>query len=304
MIRVGTDCSGIEAPIQALKKLGINFRHLFSSEIDKHAIMSIKANYNPEVLFEDMTKNRSVPDLDIYVCGFCCQPHSCAGKRQGYNDKRANIFDYCVKTIIETKTKIFILENVKGILSSNNGDYWKHVLKSLEEIKGYNIYYKLLNTKDYGIPQNRPRVYIIGIKKDIQFCEFKFPEKKEMKSLETIIDSGDTSISKFPCNKPEILERIKNSKATFLSTEERNLLRINDESYENYGPCITRSCYYYNIRMKRKASVKELLRLQAFPDDFKQVVSYTQMKRQIGNSMSVNILEELFKEIFKCTSLV
>ena len=105
MLRVGTDCSGIEAPIMALKQLKIPFRHEFSSEIDKHCIESIKANYKPKKIFGDMKKRKlkDIPDIDLYVCGFPCQPFSMAGERKGTDDSRGTIFYECLKVIRNKK---------------------------------------------------------------------------------------------------------------------------------------------------------------------------------------------------------
>ena len=121
-LRVGTDCSGIEAPIQALRQLKIPFKHIFSSDIDKYCIQSIKANYDPEIIFGDKdgpypngditTRNiDDVPDIDLYVCGFPCQPFSQAGQRKGFEDKRGNVFWSCLEVIERKQPKYFILEN-------------------------------------------------------------------------------------------------------------------------------------------------------------------------------------------------
>ena len=182
-LRVGTDCSGIEAPIQALRQLKIPFQHVFSSEIDKYCIQSIKANYHPEILFGDpdgpypngnITQRdiNTVPDIDLYVCGFQCQPFSQAGKRKGFEDKRGNVFWSCLEVIKKKQPKYFILENVKGLLShdrpkdSKRGEYgktWKTIWKEIKKMENYDykIQWKVLNTKDYGIPQNRERIFIV-----------------------------------------------------------------------------------------------------------------------------------------------
>ena len=175
ILRVGTDCSVIEAPIQALIQLEIPFKHVFSSEIDKYCIQSIKANYNPEILFGDkegpfpegdITKRNieDVPDIDLYICGFPCQPFSTSGKRKGLEDKRGNVFWSCLEVIKARKPKYFIFENVRGILSHDKGNTWKVILKELNNLNiyGYTISWETLNTKDFGIPHNRPRVYIVG----------------------------------------------------------------------------------------------------------------------------------------------
>lgn len=139
-LRVGTDCSGIEAPIMALTQLTVPFVHEFSSEIDKHCIASIRANYDPKIIFGDMTK-RKLKDIDLYVCGFPCQPFSDAGKRQGVKDPRGTIFWECLRVIRYKKPTFFILENVKGRQRKNirNDDgrveQIKNVPRRLEGIK-------------------------------------------------------------------------------------------------------------------------------------------------------------------------
>ena len=170
MIRIGTDCSGIEAPIQALKRMGIPFRHRFSCEKDIHCQESIQANYHPEQFDTDMTTRyvRSLPAIDLYVCGFPCQPFSLAGKRQGVEDDRGTIFRYCLEVIHTLRPKCFILENVKGLLNIDDGRTFDAIITSLQRLK-YHITWKVLNTKDYGIPHQRERLYIIGLLSDIPY---------------------------------------------------------------------------------------------------------------------------------------
>jgi DNA (cytosine-5)-methyltransferase 1 len=164
MLKIGTDCSGIEAPIQALKQLKIPYQHIFSSDIDKYVIKSIKANYSPQILFGDpdgkypegdITKRNisDVPDIDLYVCGFPCQPFSQAGRRAGFEDKRGTVFFSCLEVIKKKRPKYFILENVRGLLSHDKGNTFKIIMKELNSLKGYQVDWKLLNTKDYGMIQ-------------------------------------------------------------------------------------------------------------------------------------------------------
>ena len=292
MIKIGTDCSGIEAPIQALKKLKIPFRHEFASEIDKYARDSLLANYDPKTLYNDMTKSRNLPKLDMYVCGFPCQTFSMAGKRRGSGDIRGNVFMHCIKTIKQTKPSLFVLENVKGILSVENGEYWKRVQKYLNGLKEYKIYASLLNTRNYGIPQNRTRIYIVGIKISKQKYEFKFPKYVKMKSIKKYVDKKNTRRDSVSPSRKKAFSKFK---GTFVDFKFINRGLPNPE----YSPVICALSNMWCAPMNRKASVKELLSLQGFPKNFKQIVSDTQMKKQIGNSMSVNVLEHLFKECFK-----
>lgn len=295
MLKIGTDCSGIEAPIQALKRLKVPFKHLFSSEKDKYAIQSILANYKPETLYTDMTEKRELPKLDMYVCGFPCQPFSIGGFRKGSKDCRGNIFLNCIETIQQTNPTLFILENVKGILSVEGGSYWKNIQTDLKNLTDYNIYWKVLNTRDYGIPQNRERVYMVGFLKEKQKREFEFPKKIKMKKIERFVDYKITKKDKIN-RKAESMEKIKKSKGVFIDLG--YLKYTNYNSNMLYSACLNIRNDVWCIPMKRRATIKELLSLQAFPKNFKQIVSDSQMKKQIGNSMSVNVLVHLFKSCF------
>ena len=293
-IRIGTDCSGIEAPIQALQKLGIPFKHVFSSDIDKYCRESILANYEPEILYEDLTKrdNSKVPDIDLYICGFPCQSFSIAGKRKGMKEKRGQIFWHCVDLIETKRPAVFILENVKGLLTINDGKTFNKIIKTLEEINGYTIQYALLNTKDFGIPQHRERIYIIGTK--FQF-DFQLPQQK-MKSLASFVDKTDTLSKSIPpyVIKTGLLSRIPPD-SIFIDI---NFALSSFPNSNLYSPSIT-TAGLWCVPMQRNANIKELLALQNFPKSFKQVVSNTQMKKQIGNSMSVCVLLAIFKMLYK-----
>jgi DNA (cytosine-5)-methyltransferase 1 len=302
MIRVGTDCSGIEAPIQALIQLKIPFKHIFSSDIDKYCIQSIKANYNPEIIFGDkdgpypdgdITKRdiNQVPDIDLYVCGFPCQPFSMAGGRKGFNDKRGNVFFSCLEVIKEKQPKVFILENVKGLLSHDKGNTFKIVMNELNKLKDYNVDWKVLNTKDYGIPQNRERIFIVGVK-NVSY-HIVWPKKKKMKNIKTFIDQSDNSKDKiFPSRKKTLKIIPKNS--IFIDV---GFSMNKNPNSGLYSSCILTQNNIWCVPKHRFANVKELLSLQGFSKKFKQVVSDTQMKKQIGNSMSVNVLIAIFLSI-------
>lgn len=296
MIRVGTDCSGIEAPIQALKKLGINFSHEFASDIDKHVISSIKANYNPKILFGDILQRdiALVPDIDLYICGFPCQSFSQAGYRKGFDDERGVVFYGCLKVISVKKPSYFILENVKGLINHNNGETFKTIINDLEELGMYDIYHKILNTRDYGIPQNRERVYIIGILKSLN-QEWKWPEKKPMQSLNDFVDYQDN-------NSREIINCAKKTLTRIPPDSKFINLGFVKDKFPNsgkYSPTLLKGNCSWCVPMSRYSNIKELLMLQGFPTDFKQVVSLTQLKSQIGNSMSVNVIECLLECLLK-----
>ena len=309
MLRIGTDCSGIEAPIQALLQLRIPFQHVFSCEKDPYAVKSIKANYNPDKIYTDITKRKHalLPDIDIYVCGFPCQPFSLMGKQMGTEDSRSNIMYQCIKVIQKKLPKIFILENVKNFKHIQNGQPFNYLINELKKIKNqnkeiaYNVYYDILNTKDYGIPQNRERLFIIGIRKDIQTEEYTIPDKLQMKPLDDFI------IDKTICNIP-ISNSLQKNLDKIRVHDNNNIIMTPFTYYYviyNVSPTLTTQCSkFYLTKYKRRIHISECLSLQGFPINFIQVISNNQMYKQIGNSMSVNVLKEIFQKIFSITNFV
>lgn len=295
-IKIGTDCSGIEAPIQALENLGIPYRHVFSCDIDPYCIQSIEANYKPQIIFSDMTKRSlsEIPDIDLYICGFPCQPFSSAGMRKGTKDKRGNIFYYCLDVIQYKQPTYFILENVKGLLNIENGLFFDNIINLLSELE-YHVYYKVLNTKDYGIPQNRERLYIIGIRKNIK-RKFIWPNHLKMKKLSSFVDKKDRTKETIPLYivKSNILNKIPDN-SIFINISFPNNSFTNTDTV---CPCLTTANTNWCVPYQRRMNIKEMLKLQGFPTSFIQVVSDTQMRKQIGNSMSVCVLENIFKNLF------
>ena len=307
MLRIGTDCSGIEAPIQALQQLRIPFEHSFCCEKDSFALKSIQANYTPKKIYNDITKRKHalLPDIDMYVCGFPCQPFSLMGNKMGTEDSRSNIMYQCIKVIKKKLPKVFILENVKNFKFIENGKLFNYLNKQLKNIKNtngelaYNVYHDILNTKDYGIPQNRERIFFIGIRKDIQTQEYTTPKKLTMKQLDNFILDKTICINE---NVPNtIMKKLKK-----INFEKNYIIPCSNfsVSMKNKTPTLTTNCgSYFHSTYKRYLTQKECLLLQGFSRNFKQVVSNTQIFKQAGNSMSVNVLKALIKKIYIITKL-
>jgi DNA (cytosine-5)-methyltransferase 1 len=195
-MKIGTDFSGIGAPEMALKYLGIDFESVFACEIDKYARQSFQQLHNPKTFYNDITNrnHKEVKQLDLYVAGFPCQAFSTAGKRKGFEEARGTLFFNVAEFIQINQPKVFVLENVKGLLSHDRGNTFQTIVDILsngggtqngqisldvfEDGLGYHIYWQVLNTKDYGIPQNRERIFIVGFK---NFREFSFPKPMELK---------------------------------------------------------------------------------------------------------------------------
>ena len=299
MIRIGTDCAGIEAPIQALLKLGIPFEHEFSCEKDEYCQQSIMANYHPKSSYSDMTKRDAteLSDIDLYICGFPCQAFSSAGKRRGTREKRGQIFWQCLDVIKAKRPTFFILENVKGLMTIDHGRTFDHIISELEEVGGYDIHYDIMDTKDYGIPQHRERLFIVGIDSSLHhpFSFANIPFRK-LPSLYSFVDWSyieKEAIAPY-IKRSGLLKRIpKDSVFIDIGFTQNNFPNSNQ-----YTPSLTTGGNLWCVPLQRHATIEELLRLQGFPKDFKQVVSNSQMKKQIGNSMSVNVLVAIFKQLF------
>ena len=310
-LRVGTDCSGIEAPIQALQKENISFSHLWSSDIDPMVRKSILGNYNPKILYENICERNhtTLPKIDLYYAGFPCQSFSTLGKRKGLNDERGNIFYECAKTISHCCPTVFILENVKGLMNHDKGRTFKRIQNILSKIKingkKYNVYYQLLNTKNYNIPQNRERIYIVGILENHEKIQFEFPKPIPLKK-------------KIQENKLEKLKFLTNHKKNLLDSfiDKKNIdpnnhwfLNLNVSSIQRMGarknicPCLLAgeggNCTFYLTSVGRRLTPREYLRLQGFSDNFKIVVPERLIYKQVGNSMSVNVLIHLSRSLEK-----
>lgn len=182
MVKVGSDFSGVGAFDQALTRLGIKYNAVFACDMDKYARQTFVHNYGEPNYFPENVYDREIPkeSLDIYMTSPPCQAFSLAGKRKGEEDKRGILFYNSHEFIKINRPRYFIFENVKGLLSDDNGKTFRRWCEYLggKSINGnpvlfphpesvpYHIYYKVLNAKNYNIPQNRERVFIVGIRDD------------------------------------------------------------------------------------------------------------------------------------------
>ena len=191
-LHVGTDCTGLGSIFLALRNLGVNARHRFSSEIDDYARCQAHSIAPADIVHYDMRLKdiRCLPNVDVYIAGIPCQPFSVAGLRDGFHAKNGNgvLFFVCLQYIKVKKPTVFILENVQGLELANAGECFAEVLKALWSLADYNIYFELLNTKFHGIPQNRGRYYFIGILKNVDRGTFCFPEPVQLLPLELFLD--------------------------------------------------------------------------------------------------------------------
>lgn len=181
MLKVATLFSGVGTPEQSLKHLQVEHETVFACEIDKYARTTYLANnQEPNTFYDDVYNidgNKYKNQIDMLIGGSPCQSFSIAGKRMGTSCPRGNLIYEYFRIVEESQPKVFIYENVKGFLSIDKGETFKNFVQSFKDL-GYTVYHQVLNTKDYGVPQNRERIYIVGFKDEI---EFEFAPKQELK---------------------------------------------------------------------------------------------------------------------------
>jgi len=322
---LGTDCSGMEAPGFALRNLGVNAKHAFACDISSYSKKTIFANFEPQRWYDDLEDrdNSKAPKTDIYVAGFPCQPFSCAGKLQGFGDEkgRGNVFFGCLRYLKAKTPAVFVLENVKGLTTANGGKYFEAVLSKLEELRMYNIYWKVLKTNEHGIPQKRPRVYICGIQKSRDKGTFEFPAPIPCPDIEEFLEprvrkatAQDRPASGITARRNVGVTLRKLEKAGHKPLSKAWVSDIDSSTdrfsmHEGCSACLThsRGKGHWITNRGRRMLLSEQLRLQGLPtveEGFVQAVSDRQLGAQIGNSMSVNVLERVFVRLLPAANLV
>lgn len=291
---------------------------VFSSEWDDEAQQVYENNFGIKP-FGDITKidEKMIPSHDILCGGFPCQAFSISGKQRGFEDTRGTLFFDISRIISFHKPKVVFLENVKNLAKHDKGKTLNTIVRTLENL-GYDVNFKVLNASDYGLPQNRERIFIVCFRKDLNIKNFLYPKPiKGKTSLYDIIEKD--SIGKI-INRPDI-DIYKTYKPeidifgdSILPNKPIQIGKVNkggqgERIYSPYGHSCTLSAYgggagaktgLYLIDGKvRKLSPRECARLQGFPDDFKYARTNGQAYKQFGNSVAINVLKEITKQIIK-----
>ncbi len=276
-------------------------RCVFSSEWDMAAAKTYYYNFGerPHGDIQKIDPN-SIPDFDVLLAGFPCQPFSIIGDKEGFShETQGTLFFSIEKILLAKRPKAFMLENVRNLTAHDGGRTFKVILAHLENA-GYDVHYKVLNALDYGVPQKRERIIICGFRKPVKF-EFPPPIPKDKRK--TVADIIDVTA--------------ENDKSLFVRPTIRRsrLLRLKEKNYpkpyishENVAGSITPHPYscalragasanYILINDERRPSPREMLRIQGFPDEFRIVVNYGQIKHQTGNSVAVPVISAVAKEV-------
>ena len=274
---------------------------VFSSEWDQFAQKTYESNFG-EVPFGDITEidERDIPKFDIVAAGFPCQPFSSIGKRQGFQHKTQGTLFYDVARIIaHHRPKAFLLENVSGLVTHDKGNTFSTIVETLEELN-YSVSYKVLDSADFGVPQKRQRIYIVGFNNTkIRKNEFVFPKPRSSRiGIGKFVEEGltDLSISKHLQSvyiykendgRPEVITPKSDFPVKTLVASYHKIQRLTG-TFVKDGPT--------GLRL---LSANECKAIMGFPKSFKVPVSRTQMYRQFGNSVAVPVVTAVAKAIVK-----
>lgn len=296
---------------------------VFTSEWDKYSKQTYKANFG-EIPFGDITKAQTksyIPDnFDVLCAGFPCQAFSIAGRRGGFEDTRGTLFFDVAEIIKKKQPKAIFLENVKGLRNHDKGKTLATILNVLREDLNYYVPEpQIINAKEFGVPQNRERIFIVGFRKDLGITDFEYPKPtNETVVLDDILEENEVSVKYYLST--TYVQTLKNHRARHESKgngfgyeiipndgianavvcggmgRERNL--VHDDRLTNFKP-ITNISGEVNREGIRKMTPREWARLQGFPDKFKIVVSDAQAYKQFGNSVAVPAIQATAEKIIE-----
>lgn len=311
-------CAGIGAGRLGLEKNGLSC--VGFSEIDRQAEITYRMFFGEEEInYGDLTKinPKKLPDFEIMIAGFPCQTFSVIGQRRGMSDKRGQIIFSLIQIMLAKKLKYFILENVKGLTNHDNGNSLKIILQELEKA-GYKVFYQVLNSVDYGVPQMRERIYFVGVRKDLVPADFLFffPERQPRANIKDfLIDTKELEFDEKKVAYETFLKYLNNKynngqydikeilKQDYLVIDTRQSdLRI----YHNKVPTLRTGRHgilYVRDGKFRKLSGYESLLLQGFPKELAKkvdgVIDEIHLLKQTGNAMTVNTIEAITRELFR-----
>lgn len=328
---------GFRAAIErASKANGISPECVGFSEIDPNAIKTYKANFNvdeTETEIGDITsldsdeKIKKLPKFDVLLAGFPCQPFSLMGEKEGFNDSRGTLFFHIANIIKVKRPEFFILENVRGLKTHDGGKTFERINQILKDELGYFVRSEILNSADFGVPQVRRRLFFIGVRDKNAFdkiSNIEFKNVKKRNKFETAWHLLERNVDdKYYLSDRLIKTILAHGSGNYWSKSEINRLlarpltasmhkmhRANQDNYYSddfiFGKYSDGKIILAekNKRRIRKITPLEAFRMQGFDDSFvknakKASVSDTQLYRQAGNAITVNVVENILGSIFK-----
>lgn len=283
---------------------------VYSNEWDKYAQKVYQMNFGdkPEGDITLVDENK-IPDHDILCAGFPCQAFSISGKQKGFEDSRGTLFFDVARIVKAKKPKVVFMENVKNFASHDNGNTLKVVQNTMIDL-GYDFYYDILNSLDFGIPQNRERIYMLCFRKDLNIKNFDFPKPFELSTFVEDLLLSDEDVSNLIIDRQDIV--LKN---TEIKENSSKVIRIGtvgkggqgERIYSPKGIAITLSAHGGGVFAKtggylingktRKLHPRECARIMGYPDSYLIHPSSSQAYKQFGNSVVVNVLQYISKNM-------
>ena len=322
MLSVGTDCSGLDAVGEALRQLRVRYNYAFASDICPVVRrLLVQGPRVPTCIYEDVTTRdvNDVPPVDIYVAGFPCQAFSRLGKQRGLVDPRGTVF-YSVLAYIQTqRPRVFILENVPNLVHHNKGATWKLFWDKLTALKGYSVEYRVLSPHEFGWPQRRPRLFVVGLRGEIKF---KWPRQGGVRQhLDTLLLSREEARALYPsCTRTlapgyakslKVLQRKAAARGVDLEKEPFVLMLGQSATYLSLGqpgvaPTMTsHSENAYLTHQGRFLLPEETLLLQGFDPDHTAIqLPANKLRLLTGNSIHVGLLKLLLHPLLKALKAV
>lgn len=270
---------------------------VFACDIDEHARQTYHSNFGMTPA-QDITdiKASNIPDHDILCAGFPCQPFSIIGNREGFNDIRGTLFFDIARILRAKRPPAFILENVRQLATHGQGKTIAKIITTLKKV-GYSVDYKILDARNFGLPQKRERVLIVGMLNGLS--GFEWPGKKiPMKPLSKILETDKKQLAGFYVSdhikeKRKAQHRAEISPAIWHENKGGNIA-------SHPFSCALRAGASYNYLLvdgKRRLTPREMLRLQGFSDKFKIVCTYQQIRKQAGNAVPVPLIKAVAENL-------
>lgn len=301
-------------------RIGFNnaggFKTIYSNDFDKWCKVTFDGYFGEGAMdLRDIQKvdASEIPDCDILTAGFPCQPFSKIGKLHGFADARGTLFWDVLRILKAKQPKAFVLENVANLINHDRGYTFERIRDGLENDLGYHVYYQVLNTKDYGLPQDRKRIYMVGFKEE---TDFKFPEPVELElkvkdvlekdevhdfyyMSQTYMDGLEKHRQRHEGKGHGFGYRVLDPEGISTTCVVGNMGRERNLIQDKIKPAgsVNRTGALLNDRGIRKLTVREYARLQGFPDDYQFPEKVTIAYKQIGNAVSVPVAEAVARQV-------
>ena len=314
-------CAGCGGLSTGLIKAG--FSPILLNDMDKNCCLTLKINHKDiPIIQNDFTKinyDEYINKIDLLSAGCPCQSFSQSGKRKGLDDERGMLIFKFIEIVNLIKPKMFMIENVKGLLNHNKGDTFKKILDKINNENTYQIYYKCLDASKYEVPQKRERLFIIGLLKSLNKT-FEFPKESSNKKVlkDVLLDVPISQGAKYPKEKIELFKMISQGGCWINLPEELQKNYLKNSYYSGGGkrgilyklhlekPSLTLLCSPSQKQTERchpleerPLTIREYARIQTFSDDYEFKGSITSQYKQIGNAVPVELAKRIGEELLK-----